>query len=485
MFRQRSNYLIRLIFNKITFLVAGILITSGAFAQSIDSTNYVQPFSKASSFRTWSVALSGGIIVPFNEDYFSASYKQPGAAITIKNQFLPTLGIQMDILAGQAIGYNSRDNTLAQFKTQFASAAISLNLTLANINWRHKKSIIQPYITAGYGYMGYQPAITSAGAVGTQTTVLFKQPGNGVIQQFFVPVSAGFKINVSKGINVDLGYTVAFVNADDFDGNVYGTRNDEFSYIHAGLEFAIGNHKKPQLSTHNPVNSMRIEYLSQERSLTLQINAQKAQLEMLKSELAAKAALINSTNASLIKFTMDSDGDGVADLFDKCPNTPVSTVVDGAGCPLVLSGLPENKPLPKAGAQLLMSAPAPNQPQIKVAVTEAEKRVITNAVENLQFDFGKSTVSLSSYKTLQDLAKLMVVKGISLKLSGYTDNVGPDAVNLKISQDRADAVKRFLISRGVNPAKIEAQGYGKENPLVPNNTADGRLLNRRVEFSLF
>ena len=460
----------KLVLKRIAFLVITVLAATGALAQNIDTTNYVQPFSNMSSFRTWSIGINGGITVPYNEDYSAANYKQPGVGLYVKNQILSTIGIQADFFAGQAIGYNSRDNAFAQYKTQVASAAISVNVILANINWRHNRNVIQPYVTGGFGYMGYQPSLTTAGPAASQTTFLFKQPGNGIVQSTFVPVSAGLKINITRGVNIDLGYTVSFVNSDNFDGLNYGTRNDEFSYIHAGLEFAIGSSKKPQLATHNPVNSMRTEYLTIEKTLLLQINIQKAQIDQLKTDLAAKTALINATNASLIKFTTDSDGDGVPDLYDKCPDTPVGTVVDGSGCPLVVSGPTKTTTFTRQ--------PAP-------VVTEQDKKVVKDAVDNLQFDFGKATIRPVSFETLDVLAKLMIDRGLSLKLAGYTDNMGPDAVNLRISTDRAEAIKKYLVSKGVNASKIEANGFGKENPVAPNNTLQGRILNRRVEFTVF
>jgi OOP family OmpA-OmpF porin len=79
----------------------------------------------------------------------------------------------------------------------------------------------------------------------------------------------------------------------------------------------------------------------------------------------------------------------------------------------------------------------------------------------------------------------MVAKKFSLKLSGYTDNVGSVSANLTLSKNRAEAVKTYLATQGVDPAKITAEGYGKANPIATNKTAKGRQLNRRVEFSLY
>jgi len=454
-------------YKKISLFVTAILICFNVSAQTTDSSyNYVQPFSKGSAFRTWSVGLNGGVLAPFNEDYTNAGY-QPGYGGYIKDQILSTFGIQAGFLAGRAQGNNAANGQFSKYVTTLDYAVdLSVNITLANINWRHKKGVIQPYFTGGYGYMGYEPELTTAGPVAGRVTFPFKNNG-GNVQSFYVPVGTGIKFTLSHDISLDLGFQVDLVASDNFDGLNYGTRNDEFYYAHIGLEIALGNSKKPQLATHNPVASMRTEYLMVEKALQLQIDAQKAQIDKLKSDLAAKIELINSANANLTNFaklTTDSDGDGVPDLFDKCPNTPAGTIIDGSGCPLIL--------------------PA-KQPDVKVYVTEEDKKVVKEAVDNLQFDFGKATIRAVSFETLERLAKLLKEKNLSLKLAGYTDNVGPDAVNVRISTQRAEAIKSYLVAKGVSPLKIEAIGYGKENPIASNNTGEGRQLNRRVEFNVY
>jgi OOP family OmpA-OmpF porin len=338
---------------------------------------------------------------------------------------------------------------------------LSLNITLANISWRHKKGIIQPYLTGGFGYMGYEPELTTSGPVASRVSFPFKNNG-GNVQSYYIPTGAGFKINISRDISLDLGYNVYFVAADNFDGFNYGTRNDKFSYMHFGFEVALGNSKKPQLATHNPVASMRTEYLSIENSLKTQIQAQKKEIDQLKTELTLKSELINATNASLIKFTTDSDNDGVPDLYDKCPNTPPGTIIDGSGCPLNL------------GKQ-----------EVKVLLTAQEKKIVKDAIDNLEFDFGKATIRPISFVSLDKVAQLLIDKKLKLKLAGYTDNRGPEWINLKLSKDRAEAIRTYMIRKGVMASKIEAIGYGKENPIANNNTNDGRQANRRVEFILY
>ncbi|NGM89203.1 OmpA family protein, partial [Parapusillimonas sp. SGNA-6] len=73
----------------------------------------------------------------------------------------------------------------------------------------------------------------------------------------------------------------------------------------------------------------------------------------------------------------------------------------------------------------------------------------------------------------------------SLKLAGHTDNTGSRELNLRLSKERAEAVKNYLVSKGANPSRIEATGYGPDQPIASNATAAGRQQNRRVEFTLY
>jgi OOP family OmpA-OmpF porin len=455
-----------------TLLLTGVLVGGKLFAQTPDttriSTDYVKPFSNNNAFRTWSIGVNAGVLTTNtvfgsnNKQDFTSPNGSLGYGTYIKDQIIPALGIQADFLAGKLTGDDSHalytGNSLFQsFSTKIHySASLSANITLGNISWHNHKSAIQPYVTIGAGTMNYTPVLTYAdGSVAN-----FKTTGDGSINELFVPAGFGLKFDIAPGINLDLGYQVNFVYSDNIDGYNFGSTNDRFAYAHAGLEFALGKRSKPQLATHNPVSSMRDEYLWENRhtreQLQSQIDAENARNAQLQNEL-------NTTNANLAKFTTDSDGDGVPDIFDKCPNTPAGTKVDGSGCPL-----PVVKPA-----------------ETKVYVTEEDRRVVNEAVRNLEFDFGKATIREHSFTSLDQLAQLLINKKFNLKLTGYTDNVGSVKANLELSRNRAEAIKTYLVSKGADGSLIHAEGYGKSNPIATNKTAAGRQQNRRVEFSLY
>lgn len=447
---------------KAALIITGALLGGSAFAQtpnSDGSSEYVKPFSSIDSYRTWSIGVNGGLLTPYTifrgnkEDYIHPS-SEFGYGAYVKDQLLPSFGLQFSFLKGNVSGTTSQDPAFTSYKTKLKYAFdLSGNFTVANISWRNNQNAIQPYLTAGAGITHYRPSFNISN--GTTYTV------DHDVKNFYIPLGVGLKFNLSPLVNLDLGYQVNFVDGDNLDGFDYGPTNDKFSYAHIGLEFALGKASKPQLATHNPVSSMRHEYLMDEQRLQSQVDAQKALNDQLRNDLNTTRNDLNTTNANLAKFTTDSDGDGVPDFYDKCPGTPAGTKVDGSGCPL------------------------PAAKDVKVFVTEADRKIVKEAIKNLEFAFGKATIREHSYESLNKVAQLLIDKNFSLKLAGHTDNVGSNEANLRLSKARAESVKSYLVSKGANASRIEATGYGETQPIATNKTAKGRQLNRRVEFTLY
>lgn len=137
----------------------------------------------------------------------------------------------------------------------------------------------------------------------------------------------------------------------------------------------------------------------------------------------------------------DLDGDGVTNDKDCCPNTAPGLEVNGYGCPVL------NQSLQNINFEYKSSA------------LTAESKVILNSIVE----------SMKSYSTA------------SVELGAHTDSIGSDRYNLKLSQQRAQSTMDYLISQGISPSRLSAQGYGEMNPIASNDTDEGRALNRRVE----
>ncbi len=117
-------------------------------------------------------------------------------------------------------------------------------------------------------------------------------------------------------------------------------------------------------------------------------------------------------------------------------------------------------------------------------LTKKEIATIKYAFDNLEFETGKDKIKQHSFISLDGLAKLLIDKGYGLQIDGHTDNVGKADMNMELSLKRANAVKNYLIDKGVNGTKLETAGYGLTRPIADNKTAAGRQKNRRVEMSV-
>lgn len=126
-----------------------------------------------------------------------------------------------------------------------------------------------------------------------------------------------------------------------------------------------------------------------------------------------------------------------------------------------------------------------NEPRLNVKLTmryEREERTRPFILDDVQFATGEATIKPSSYSRLDEMVEYMTHKKTArLEISGHTDDSGKKAANKKLSQKRADAVRDYLVSKGIDADRIKAVGYGDEKPIAPNDTSEGRQQNRRIE----
>ena len=118
--------------------------------------------------------------------------------------------------------------------------------------------------------------------------------------------------------------------------------------------------------------------------------------------------------------------------------------------------------------------------------TKAPPQVIDKMTLQVFFDLNKDTLTEADLKELPKAVDFVKkYPGAKIRLDGYTDYIGTDAYNIKLSESRAGAVKDYLIKEaGVDSSKITAVGHGKADPVADNKTAEGRAENRRVEVSI-
>jgi OOP family OmpA-OmpF porin len=171
---------------------------------------------------------------------------------------------------------------------------------------------------------------------------------------------------------------------------------------------------------------------------------------------------------------MDSDGDGVENDRDKCPNTPPSIPVNAYGCPEDTDrdgvfDIDDRCPDTPEGASVgVDGCPLPPAP--------------ASMTLQLEFDSGKAAIRPEFATQLRAAAAYIKVHpGSRILIEGYTDSVGSAASNRKLSQQRAESVRDYLIeNHAIAPERLEAKGFGEEHPIADNATPEGRQQNRRV-----
>ncbi|MDX1747024.1 MAG: OmpA family protein, partial [Halobacteriales archaeon] len=141
----------------------------------------------------------------------------------------------------------------------------------------------------------------------------------------------------------------------------------------------------------------------------------------------------------------DADDDGVNDSADECPDTPPGSTVNEKGC------------------------------------VEFVGKTFT--LEGVQFDTGSAEILPESEQILQRaLAVMKDNPDVRVEIGGHTDSRGRAAMNRKLSLDRAEAVKRWLVDAGIDASRMTTKGYGPSQPVGDNATEEGRAKNRRIEF---
>jgi len=203
---------------------------------------------------------------------------------------------------------------------------------------------------------------------------------------------------------------------------------------------------------------------------------------------------------------VDSDGDGVLDTNDKCPNTPDNTTVDVTGCPVaqdddndgVLNTL-DKCPNTPAGVQVDAKGCKINpdldgdgvlNAQDMCPDTPANSAVDQNGCPatitlDIQFQTNSYTVTSDSFANIDKYASFLKKNpNYSAQIVGYTDNRGAASYNQRLSEKRAQEVVKMLEARGVSSSQLSAKGMGEANPIADNTTATGRAQNRRIEAQL-
>ena len=422
-------------------------------------------FGGTKQYNTFSIGLNVGVTAPSvatgGVNTFNHNQPSLGYGLSLRDQLSHGFGLQLDVRGGDVKGsdnakFNNPGYTVdsqtglqaGSFKTPFWQATLSGVVNVGSLSFLHRTNAVNFFLNGGAGMAWYAPKVYSDNS---QSNLILDYKGKAgsnhtgsYVKELIIPVGAGVKFKLSDALALNLGYTENFVDGFNFTGVHSGyPAENKYSYGYAGLEYTFGPKSKPNLDWVNPVAMMYDELYD----------------AALRQEVEALKGRVGNVENAVNDLKKDSDGDGVADQFDKCPNTPAGTVVDGSGCPIVF---------PKIDTSLFVRKP------VAGAAT---------AYSNIQFEFDSSVLRTSSYPVLDATsADLRSAANKKIELDGFASSEGTAAHNLRLSRDRANSVKTYLVNSGVDSKRLKVKAFGETHPIADNSTEEGRVLNRRVEF---
>jgi outer membrane protein OmpA-like peptidoglycan-associated protein len=144
---------------------------------------------------------------------------------------------------------------------------------------------------------------------------------------------------------------------------------------------------------------------------------------------------------------------------------------------------PSQRPVPRRPTQQAeqVRERLRNQLNQVLQTTETARGLIVN-MSDVLFDFNKYTLKPEAREKLAKVSGILLAyPNLKLQIEGYTDNIGSDEYNQKLSEERADGVRTYLVSQSVSDSNVTAKGLGKADPVADNSTNQGRAQNRRVE----
>ena len=198
-------------------------------------------------------------------------------------------------------------------------------------------------------------------------------------------------------------------------------------------------------------------------------------------------SLVATDSLALVRFLITDfdkipEQDAVINISNEALKLKISVVanVEGRYNVLLPAGKKYKISIDKFGKNFKFDGPVDFEQVLQIKVVT--RYLDSYNLDNVYFDTGKSTIKPESFKALN-----LLVQGLKedvrkrVEIAGHTDNQGDPAKNLVLSQERANAVKKYLQERGINPSRLIAKGYGDFKPVAPNDTPSNRARNRRTE----
>ncbi|MBO0360639.1 OmpA family protein [Hymenobacter sp. BT186] len=448
----------------------------------------------------------------FGSDYwkFNSSQYAPGVAVNL--YLFRGLDLNTQFFYGQLTGQRS---AASYFNTTLLNSTLGLKFKLNN-GWALKEEArVQPYLLAGGGWTyASRVGLTDGNRIDEDKGYIDVMGGAGISLRlgrgvsFFVQSSQHLPLHANldgvpalnnprwadRFLQHTVGLTFNMGQARDIDEDGVPDRLDQCPKTPADIE--VDAHGCPLDDDHDGVPNYQDQCPNDPGTAEMRgcPDTDKDGIDDVDDVCP------DTPGKPELHGCPDTDNDGVTDANDNCLDTPAGAAVDANGCSVATATTQANPDSAQTTATATDTdgdgtpnatdrcpndaGPATNHgcPEIKAR----DRQRLRQATLFIGFERNQATLLPSSYATLDTIAQILTqYPNYSLSIAGHTDSQGSAAYNLRLSQERAAAARRYLLSKGSADTRVELRGYGSSHPLADNATEAGRIRNRRVEFDLF
>ena len=477
------------------------------FLSSFDTSAQNRTYDGPNKMNTWSITGYGGITKFFGDiktyDFRLGENEKltGGWGLSVNKQLSPIFGIQLTGYNGQLQGSKPRhysrltgDTYSVYFNSpSFIQATIDGTVNVNRLLFGYKKLRrwkVDAHLGAGIIYYHTDltaintnpesPYFNTEWKVSTntdgssKTAGTWERNGSTYTREWVVPTGLAIHYELTPRFDLGVDFTYNFVNTEKLDATVgdltdYRTqqglwtfqkgdsKKDGWGMASIALTYKLGKNAVRAKNGKYDAASGRyhLRWANPQSLIPVPYNP-----TMEDADSIAKANMPKPVDPRL--YT-DTDGDGVADLFDKEPNTPAGSVVSGGGVAMDLDKIIRDaikNNLPKDECEALFS--------------------------NIEFDTDKAIIRDASKETLSKVIELLNLRtNCRIVLVGHTDARASDNYNMGLARRRVDAAKRFLVRQGLkDTSRILIEYFGEYRPIAENTTVEGLQSNRRVEIKI-
>jgi len=487
-----------------TLILAGVpevfaqdqVTTSTETSQSAKVSLKSGNMPKANKFRTWDIGIHGGLMIP-NTDLTTTDFNAPnlitqiGYGLSVTKFLSHSFALQGQFMRGKLKG--DEENTGSNDKYNFEStidysANLNAYFQLGNVAFLKRNPNIAFFAFAGVGIIQFNPKVYRDGSsvyhnYYVQNNLIDSLVDYSDTRELVYPIGAGIKYRIVKPLSLHLEYSLRLTNTDKLDGWYrLLSEHDNFTYINLGLTYHLGAKDKP------------IQWVNPMQTIYADLYDMKDRVDMLSGDkdMDGVADMFDrepDTPEGVKVYgdgtAVDADGDGVPDWKDVEPFSPKGSQVDASGREIDSDndGIPDSRDLePNTAKGSLVTNQGVTIPPASTTKGGAASILAANGyLPSIFFDLNSAVISKKYDETLASIALVMRNNpDVQFEIQGNCDSRASSDYNIKLGKRRAESVKNHLIRKySIDPGRLHITSLGKNDPITKDHP-----MNRRVDFKV-